>query len=112
VQGVAGSNPAVPTNNASLSEAFIFYGTFCLHTEEREDGRYYIGSTSDVQKRLREHNRGNVRSTKAYCPYSLFYMESFTTKNEALREERFLKSPGGCLKLRNLKDSGRGFLTK
>jgi len=31
-------------------------------------GRHYYGSTSDIEKRLKYHNSGKVRSTKAFRP--------------------------------------------
>jgi len=45
-----------------------------------------------VEKRLSEHNRGKVRSTKAYYPYSLIYKEDFLTKTDARKREIELKT--------------------
>lgn len=51
----------------------------------------YIGVTANVEKRLAEHNRGIVRSTKFYTPYNLTHFETFATKTEARRRELELK---------------------
>lgn len=54
--------------------------------------RHYIGSTADLERRLLDHNIGKVKSTKAYKPWELIYSESFTTRNEALKREKQIKS--------------------
>ena len=40
-------------------------------------GKLYTGYTYDLKARLRKHNSGSVRSTKAYKPYRIIYTESF-----------------------------------
>ena len=56
------------------------------------NGRYYFHHTSDINKRLANHNQGKVRSTKAYRPWQVLYSESFPTKSEAYKRELFFKS--------------------
>lgn len=51
----------------------------------------YIGSSSDVDKRLKEHNSGSVRSTKSRLPYELIYKEEYATISIARRREKELK---------------------
>jgi len=58
------------------------------------DGRIYVGMTNDLQKRIKEHNSGQTRSTKGYLPWVLFYNEIHTTRIEARIREKYLKS--GC----------------
>jgi putative endonuclease len=57
--------------------------------------RYYFGSTADLQKRLKEHNKGKVRSTKAYAPWVVHYVEEHDHKSEAIKRELFFKSIEG-----------------
>ena len=52
----------------------------------------YIGSTENLKNRLRQHNAGRVKSTKAYTPWRLMDYEEFGTRAEAVRRERFLKT--------------------
>jgi len=55
------------------------------------NGKYYIGSTRDLEKRISEHNAGKIRSTKALIPYELIYKEVFLTYTEARKRELYFK---------------------
>ena len=52
----------------------------------------YIGSCEDMKKRLKRHNDGLVRSTKANRPWRLMGNEEYDSRSEAVRRERFLKT--------------------
>ncbi len=52
---------------------------------------YYVGSTNRIQKRLIEHNRGTVKSTKAYLPFGPVFKKSFELEKDARDYERKLK---------------------
>ena len=56
------------------------------------DGSKYIGYTEELKTRLRTHNQGKVKSTKAKVPYKLAYFEAYTSKTLALKRERKLKT--------------------
>ena len=60
------------------------------------DGEHYVGFSSDIDKRLKQHNNGEVRSTKARRPFVLVYTEIFSTRIEARRREKYLKSYKGA----------------
>ena len=62
--------------------------------------RHYYGHTHDLQARLKSHNQGKVRSTKAYRPWKIVYYETFPTKSEAFRREMFFKSVEGRIWLK------------
>ena len=57
-----------------------------------KNGDLYIGSTEDVNNRLKKHNDGKVKSTKFYRPWQLLDIETYNTRSEAVRRERFLKN--------------------
>ena len=57
--------------------------------------RNYIGFTKDLQNRLAQHNSGKTKSTKPYKPWKIIFSEQFSTKQEALNRERYLKSGKG-----------------
>ncbi len=54
-------------------------------------GRRYIGSTGNLEERVKKHNRGGVRSTKPYLPWVMLHTESFSSRTEARRREIELK---------------------
>ncbi len=60
-----------------------------------KDGTHYYGSTSDLEKRLREHNAGKAKYTKGHRPYEVVHSESFSTKKEAATRELYFKSVDG-----------------
>ena len=60
-----------------------------------KNGRLYTGSTSDLERRLREHQRGKNRYAKYAGPFELVYKEECGTRLEARQRELFLKSGQG-----------------
>lgn len=63
----------------------------------------YIGSTNDLKKRIIEHNKGRVKSTKNKRPYELVYYEAYKSEEDSRRREKMLKLRGQArnqLKLR------------
>ena len=69
------------------------YYIYVLFSEKLN--KRYIGSTRDVNNRLKEHNTGKSRFTKAGVPWKLIYQESYQSNHEARRRELFLKSGVG-----------------
>jgi putative endonuclease len=62
-------------------------------------GKLYIGHTQDLEKRLKEHNDPDCFSSKytkrVPGPWFLVYSESYATRSEAFRRERWLKTGRG-----------------
>ncbi len=56
--------------------------------------RIYIGTTADVDTRVRQHNQGKTPSTSPYCPWRLIYIETYADKKSTLRRERQMKKSG------------------
>ena len=52
----------------------------------------YVGLTHDLEKRIRRHNQGHERTTRAYRPFVLIHKEDFVTRAEAREREKYLKS--------------------
>lgn len=63
----------------------------------QKDRKFYIGVTSNLEKRLKYHNSGKNKSTRYRAPFILVYSEEYTDKNEAYKREFYLKSPKGFL---------------
>ena len=67
----------------------------------KQKGAIYIGSTSDLKKRLDEHNGGSGSAhTKKYMPWVLESYLAFSSHREAIRFEKYLKSNSGKAFLR------------
>ena len=56
------------------------------------DLRLYKGFTKDIENRLKEHNSGKTKSTKAFSPWVLVYSEKVSNRVEARKREKYLKS--------------------
>ena len=69
------------------------YYTYIL--KSLKDQTYYYGHTQDIDRRIRTHNSGKVRYTKGHRPYELHYVETFNSKEDAAKRERFFKSIEG-----------------
>ena len=62
----------------------------------KKHSKSYVGYTSDIEKRLFEHNNSELKSyTKAFRPQDLIYTEEFETKTEALKREKWFKTGVG-----------------
>jgi len=81
----------------------MFYYVYLL--ESVKYGNLYIGYTSDLNKRLKEHNHGLNFSTKPHRPWKLIFYEAYRNEKDAKRREDYLKtSQGGRLLKRMLKE--------
>lgn len=60
-----------------------------------KDGKFYTGYTTNLKKRLQEHARGEVKSTKDRRALKLIHYEYFINKEDAMAREVFLKSGYG-----------------
>ncbi|MFH1227961.1 MAG: GIY-YIG nuclease family protein [Planctomycetota bacterium] len=66
------------------------YYVYVIQSER--DKRYYIGYTSNLEKRLNSHNTGLQRWTRSRGPWKLVYSEYFINKRDAIIRERGLKN--------------------
>ncbi|MBU0629511.1 MAG: GIY-YIG nuclease family protein [Candidatus Margulisbacteria bacterium] len=64
---------------------------FMYILRSKKNGKYYVGATHCLEKRLRQHNAGKIRSTKGLIPLEIVYSESYTTNSEARKRESCLK---------------------
>ena len=55
----------------------------------------YTGYTSDLKKRLQEHNNRESFASKPYAPFNLIFYAAFETEKLAKDFERYLKSGSG-----------------
>ena len=65
---------------------------YVYYLQSKLNGRYYVGITNNIERRLMEHNTGFVKSTAPYKPWELKRLEKFTTAGQAMKRERFIKA--------------------
>ena len=64
----------------------------------QKSGRYYVGSTIDVIRRLKEHQSGKVYATQKLTPLELVFRQQFVNLKTARQVESRIKK----LKSRNI----------
>ncbi|MCA9386925.1 GIY-YIG nuclease family protein [Candidatus Dojkabacteria bacterium] len=81
---------------------------YTVYIIKSDNGKYYIGYTSQLEERLVRHNQGRERYTKKYLPWILVYTKNFDIKSDALKYEKYLKSLKSSKVLRSLEKEWRG----
>ncbi len=59
--------------------------------ESQKDHSFYIGSTTNLEQRVDQHNQGNSKYTSNKTPWKLAYFEELPDKRSMLKREIFLK---------------------
>ena len=59
--------------------------------QSQKDKQCYLGWTTDLLRRLGEHNKGLNPSTKSKTPFKLIGFETYFSQREAKERERTLK---------------------
>jgi len=67
----------------------IFY-TYIIKSEK--DGRFFYGQTSNLLRRLNQHNKGLEEATRSNRPWVLIAYQEFGTRAGAMSLERRLKA--------------------
>ena len=65
---------------------------FVYILRSQKDGRYYVGSTQDLSQRLRRHNEGRSKYTKAKRPWEMVYSEELQDRSSAIQRELEIKN--------------------
>jgi len=55
----------------------------------------YTGFTTDIKKRLTQHNEGMSKATKPYCPFELEAYIAVKNEQTAKNLERYFKTGSG-----------------
>ncbi|SHI74469.1 GIY-YIG nuclease family protein [Algibacter luteus] len=65
----------------------------------------YVGMTIDLDARVKRHNEGREKTTRAYMPFELIFSEIIDgDRVEARKREKYWKSGIGKEKLRKIRD--------
>jgi putative endonuclease len=73
---------------------YSFYMTYVYVLRSINDQNLYIGSTTDLKRRLREHQTGKSFSTILRRPFELIYYEAYKNEEDARNRESMLKLRG------------------
>jgi putative endonuclease len=71
------------------------------------NGRYYVGSSSDPERRLVAHNAGEVRATRYLLPWETVYREQHPDGRSARQREYQIKRMKSRKYIDGLIDSSR-----
>jgi putative endonuclease len=63
--------------------------------QSQKDKSFYKGHCENIEKRLAQHNAGLTKSIKNKTPFTLVYFETFQTREEAIKREKYFKSAAG-----------------
>lgn len=55
----------------------------------------YVGFTTDLKTRVKQHNNKEEFSTKSYAPFELIHYEAYRNSKDAKRREGYLKTTKG-----------------
>ena len=70
--------------------------------QSQVDKRLYVGISENVIRRVKEHNLGQVFSTRGYRPWILVYTEKVKNRLEARKREKYFKSGFGKEHLKSI----------
>ena len=69
------------------------YVVYVIRNER--SARLYKGMTTNINRRLDEHNGGRVKSTRPFRPWVLIYQEVYNDVKQARRREKYFKTAAG-----------------
>ncbi len=69
------------------------YYTYILRSIARE--YTYVGLSDNPERRIAQHNKGYNRTTKPYAPFRTLCIETHSSREEARKREKYLKSGVG-----------------
>jgi putative endonuclease len=73
---------------------------FAYILKSKKDGRFFYGSTSNLEKRLKDHNTGSVNITRRRRPLVLHYSEQCSNIGQARKRADFFKRKKGFIWLK------------
>ena len=70
------------------------YYVYSIQSENNPD-KYYVGLTTDIERRLTEHNAGKSIHTNKFRPWKIVVYTAFIDKSRAEKFEAYLKTSSG-----------------
>ncbi len=68
---------------------------FWVYILQNPDGKFYIGQTENLERRIIEHNSSDTelfKFTHKNGPWKLIWSEQYNTRSETMNREKFIKS--------------------
>ncbi len=94
----SGCRPVSHQGGFESYRVYKMYYVYILYS--RNYNRTYTGQTNNIEKRLLQHNKGRNKSTKPYIPWEIIHLEKYTTREESVAREKYLKSKAGSIFIR------------
>lgn len=69
--------------------------------QSKIDKNFFVGLTTNLLKRIEEHSKGKVISTKTRLPMQLVYWEGCLNQSDAAQREKYLKAEWGKRYIKN-----------
>ncbi|HRX63619.1 MAG TPA: GIY-YIG nuclease family protein [Candidatus Absconditabacterales bacterium] len=66
------------------------YFVYVLKSESHD--WIYVGMTSNIHRRIEDHNKGYNKSTRPYRPFTLLMKKEFEDSLSARKQEKYWKS--------------------
>jgi putative endonuclease len=91
-RGVAQFGLARPPKAESRQNMFYAYVL-----KSRKNGKFYSGHTENLERRISEHNTNKNKKnfTCVNGPWDLVFFETFSSRAEAMKQEKFFKTGRG-----------------
>jgi len=82
-------------------------GDHFVYIVKCSDGTYYTGYTTDVQRRVAEHNGGTAaKYTRGRRPVTLVHVEAHDSRSAAMQREHAIKQLRRATKMRLVRGDG------
>ena len=67
-----------------------------------KNGKLYLGSTPDLEARIKSHNAGENKATKSNIPYEVVFYSGFKIKEDAINCEQYFKTTAGWKRIHKM----------
>jgi putative endonuclease len=95
---IKSSGPDVGMPTRSSPKHRTRFWVYVLGSKRKLDRRTYVGWTTDLERRLTQHNAGNGAKSTRGRQWVLLYSESWATKRKAMSREWYIKRDGRSAK--------------
>lgn len=83
--------PQSLARSGAFRDKFVYY----VYILKLRDDTHYMGYSSELKSRIKNHIQGNIQQTKNLRPLKLVFYAAFESKQKALHFEQYLKTGSG-----------------